>query len=385
MQIQKKEILINTIPLLIKLTGVGKYIYEVSRNLINLNTFNYHFYYGYSTQKLLHPLKQDAKKKLPLITDILLKSNTLRNIIRRAVFSFSNLVSKKFDLYWEPNHILVPNIKSDIKIVTIHDLSVIKNPEHHPSDRVRYFNNNICQTIQNSHHFITVSEFIKQEITEYLGISREKITAIYNGFNQDVFKKYSYKTLIAFSKKRNIPENFILYVGTIEPRKNLKNLIFAYLELPKKLKKQYKLVLTGYHGWENSEIFNFIKKERENIIYTGYMDELELAYLYNLAKVLVYPSIYEGFGLPPLEAMACETPVITSNVSSMPEIYEDSAFYIDPKDPYDIKQAIETILEDKNLQKNLIQKGKERASLFSWENSAKNHLKLFKSFFPDLQ
>ncbi len=381
---QKKKIIINTIPLLVKLTGVGKYIYEVSRNLTNSDSFNYHYYYGYTSDKLIHPPKQDAKKSFSLVYDYLLKSNTLRNIIRRAVFSLSNLVSKKFDLYWEPNHILLPNIKSDIKITTIHDLSVIKNPERHPADRVRYFNKNITQTILNSHHFITVSKFIKQEITEYFGISPEKITVIYNGFNQDIFKKYPHETLITFSKKRNIPGNFILYVGTIEPRKNLKNLILAYLELPEKLKKQYKLVLTGYHGWENSEIFNFIKKERENIIYTGYMDELELAYLYNLAKVLVYPSIYEGFGLPPLEAMACETPVITSNVSSMPEIYEDAAFYIDPKDPYDIKQAVETILEDNILLENLKQKGKERSMLFSWENSAKNHLKLFKSFFPDL-
>jgi glycosyltransferase involved in cell wall biosynthesis len=381
---QKKKIIINTIPLLVKLTGVGKYIYEVSRNLTNSDSFNYHYYYGYTSDKLIHPPKQDAKKSFSLVYDYLLKSNTLRNIIRRAVFSLSNLVSKKFDLYWEPNHILLPNIKSDIKITTIHDLSVIKNPERHPADRVRYFNKNITQTILNSHHFITVSKFIKQEITEYFGISPEKITVIYNGFNQDIFRKYHENTLIFFAKQKKIPENFILYVGTIEPRKNLKNLILAYLELPEKLKKQYKLVLTGYHGWENSEIFNFIKKERENIIYTGYMDELELAYLYNLAKVLVYPSIYEGFGLPPLEAMACETPVITSNVSSMPEIYEDAAFYIDPKDPYDIKQAVETILEDNILLENLKQKGKERSMLFSWENSAKNHLKLFKSFFPDL-
>jgi glycosyltransferase involved in cell wall biosynthesis len=382
---KKKEIIINAIPLLAKLTGVGKYIYEVSGNLLDSEGFNYHFYYGYTSKKLLHPPKHDAKNNFPLVSDILLKSNIMRNIIRRAVFSLSNLVSNKVDLYWEPNHILVPNIKSDIKITTIHDLSVIKNPEHHPMDRVKYFNKNITQTILNSHHFITVSEFIKNEITEYLGINPEKITVIYNGFNQEIFKKYPQEILIPFAKKRNIPENYILYVGTIEPRKNLKNLILAYLELSQSLKSQYKLVLTGYHGWENSEIFNFVKKERENIIYTGYMDDLELAYLYNLAKVLVYPSIYEGFGLPPLEAMACEIPVITSNVSSMPEIYEDSAFYIDPKDPNDIKQAIETILEDKSLREGLRQKARERAGLFSWENSAKNHLKLFKSFFPDLQ
>jgi len=382
---QKKDIIINTIPLLVKLTGVGKYIYEVSKNLINLNSLNYHFYYGYTSQKLLHPHKDVTQKKFPIVSDILLKSNILRDIIRRAVFSLSSFVSKKFDLYWEPNHILVPNIKSDIKIVTIHDLSVIKNPEHHPLDRVRYFNKHIIRTIRDAKHFITVSEFIKNEITEFLGISPEKITVIYNGFNQDVFKKYQYEALLEFSKKRNIPENFILYVGTIEPRKNLKNLILAYLELPEKLKKQYKLILTGYHGWENSEIFNYMKKDKENIIYTGYMDDIDLAFLYNLAKILIYPSIYEGFGLPPLEAMACETPVITSNVSSMPEIYKDSAFYIDPKDPNDIKQAIETLIGDKILQERLIQKGKERAALFSWENSAENHIKLFKSFFPSLQ
>jgi glycosyltransferase involved in cell wall biosynthesis len=128
-----------------------------------------------------------------------------------------------------------------------------------------------------------------------------------------------------------LPENFILFVGSIEPRKNLKRLLQAYTDMDDKIRKEFKLVLIGFKGWENEEIMRLIHKLKSDIFYLGYLPEEELGKLYNLARLSIYPSLYEGFGLPPLEAMACGCPIIVSHTASLPEVCGDAAFYADPQ------------------------------------------------------
>jgi glycosyltransferase involved in cell wall biosynthesis len=165
----------------------------------------------------------------------------------------------------------------------------------------------------------------------------------------------------------------------VEPRKNLKNLLLAYSILPKSLTDEVKLVIAGFRGWKNEEIMSLLMKLKKNVFYFGYVSDEELAILYNSAVVFVYPSFYEGFGLPNIEAMACGCPVITSDIPVMREICGDAACYVNPYEIESIKDGIIKVLEDKDFRNELVQKGFQRIKNFSWEKSASEHLKIFKS------
>ena len=157
----------------------------------------------------------------------------------------------------------------------------------------------------------------------------------------------------------------------------MENLVRAYISLDKGIRKDIKLVLAGFKGWENKEIMALLKEGKSDVLYLGYLPDKELGELYNLATLFVYPSMYEGFGLPPLEAMACCCPVVASNVASLPEVCGDAALYVDPHDVNSIAEGIHKVLTDDDLRQSLIEKGLERAKLFSWEKSAKEHIKVF--------
>ena len=180
-----------------------------------------------------------------------------------------------------------------------------------------------------------------------------------------------------FVTAHKLPEKFILFVGSIEPRKNLKNVLMGYNSLPDAFKKECKFVLAGFSGWKNAEIKDIIRREGKNIVYLGYLSNLELAYLYNLASAFIYASLYEGFGIPPLEAMACGTPVIVSRNSSLPEVCADAAYYVDPLRIDSIAEGMYKIFSDSELKVSLVRRGVARAKSFSWDESALSHLSLF--------
>ena len=174
-----------------------------------------------------------------------------------------------------------------------------------------------------------------------------------------------------------MPKKFILFLGTLEPRKNVDNIIKAYDKLRKNNNfYEYKLVIAGGKGWKNKNIYNAFKnsKYKNDIKFLGYVENKDKNYLYNLADLFIYPSFYEGFGLPPLEAMACGCPVITSSVSSLPEIVGSAGIMVNPHDISEISQAMNDVLSDKNLQNKLSQKGIKKAKEFNWEKSAKKYL-----------
>jgi glycosyltransferase involved in cell wall biosynthesis len=166
-------------------------------------------------------------------------------------------------------------------------------------------------------------------------------------------------------------------VGTKEPRKNLDRLLRAYLELPEWLKKEFKIVLVGPKGWGEGYSTDVFEKIRDHIVVIDYVDVDTLAYIYSLASLFVFPSLYEGFGLPPLEAMACGCPVVVSNAASLPEVCGEAGFYVDPNDVSSIADGICKVLTDSELRRGLVEKGLERARLFSWEKTAKETLEIF--------
>jgi glycosyltransferase involved in cell wall biosynthesis len=179
-------------------------------------------------------------------------------------------------------------------------------------------------------------------------------------------------------EKYQIKRDFILYVGTLEPRKNLKGIIQAYNY--SRAKDDFLLVLAGGKGWKYKHIFRLVNqlKLQDRVVFCGYMPDSDLPALYNSASVFVYPSFYEGFGLPPLEAMACGTPVIVSDTTSLPEVTGDAGIYVDPFDIEQISVSIDTVLSDVKLCRTLRERGLMRAKLFSWEKTARETIKLYK-------
>ena len=216
---------------------------------------------------------------------------------------------------------------------------------------------------------ITVSESTKMDLINFYDIDPKKIEVIYSGISPTI-KRLDNKEIEVFKQKNNLPQNFILYLGKLEPRKNIVSLIKAFDLIRKNLK--YDLVIVGSRGWLDREIFEIANKSpnSKNIIFKDYIsDELRSGY-YSSASVFVYPSFFEGFGFPPLEAMICGTPVITSFNSSLPEVAGGAGIIIDPTNVYDISTSIENILNNKEFRTKIISKGYNKANEFNWTKTA---------------
>jgi len=352
------------------MTGVGNYIQNLAAEFRRQRPdLDYYYYYGFFSRKLrvsrghsggLHRAK-DTVKKIPVAS----------SIARRMKNALSGLQVRTYDLYFEPNFIPL-GIRAKRTVTTIHDFSFHLHPQWHPRDRVEYFSKNFFPNIRRSDAIITVSQFIKEQALELLDIAEDRLAVIPNGYDASVFTPSGGRPPDA-----SVPENYVLFVGSIEPRKNLLRLLQAYLALPERVQREHRLLLAGFKGWENREIIGLLEKLKGRVQYLGYVDTETLAALYRGAACFVYPSLYEGFGLPPLEAMACGCPAVVSRVASLPEVCGEAACYVDPVDTESIAEGILKVLENGELREDLISRGLERARLFSWEKSAADTLRVF--------
>ncbi len=368
------KIIIDSTPLLHPLTGIGKYTNEIAKRLEKKDIFDINYYYGYYSQKRIE-INQTSQMKF--IKAFIMDRPLLKKIVRKILRPFNKLFIPTFDLHFAPNLIPITGIKASKTVTTVHDFSFYIHPEWHPQERLDYFDKYFFTNVKQSDWIITGSEFSKKEIIKYLKFTKENITVIHHGVDHNMYKIYDDNILNITKDKLELSDNFLLFVGSIEPRKNLLHLIKAYKLLDEKIKEKFPLILVGFKGWENDEIMIEIRKEQENIKYLGYLTDKELAYVYNLATVFIYPSLYEGFGIPPLEAMACGTAVISSNAASLPEVCADSALYIDPLNIEDIKDKLQMLLLDELLQEDMIKKGLHRVKQFTWEKSTQKHIEVF--------
>ena len=285
---------------------------------------------------------------------------------------------KKVDIY-HGTAARLPAINSSKYILTVYDMVAFKHPEFASKRFSLYTRKLLKSAVRRADKIIAISEHTKKDIIEILKVPSEDVEVIYPGVD-DIFKvmdkEWAYSVI---KRKYNLNKRFILSVGNLEPRKNTKNLLLAYkLLLDEHLNHQ--LVIVGPQGWKAQEIFDFVEKIgiSENVIITGYVDSNEMPILYNAADVFVFPSLYEGFGLPPLEAMACGTPVVASNNSSLPEILGDAAIMVNPLNVEDIKERIKRVLFDKTLREKMISLGLERVKDFSWEKTVRQTLEIYK-------
>ena len=366
---KNKKLIVDTVSLLSPITGIGRYTYEIIKELQKDNTIDLNYFYGYHTKEFVEPWQKTTFKN---VKNILSRFSLLKKISREMLLFLASFKSEQYDIYWQPNFIPNKYIKCNKLVTSVHDFSFELYQDFHPKERINYFKKYFYKNVLKSDVIITGSEYTKQEILKKFDFRDENVKVIYHGIKHDIFKKYENIEI-----EMELPQKFILSVGSIEPRKNLLGLLEAYSLLDKKIKEEYKLVLIGFKGWNNKEIKKVLDKNKENIFYLGFVSDEELAKVYNLASCFIFPSFYEGFGLPPIEAMACGTPVVASNTTSIPEICIDAALYCDPNNIEDIKNKILNIIEDDNLSSSLIIKGLERAKDFSWEKSAKQHIEIF--------
>ena len=288
------------------------------------------------------------------------------------------------DILFMPN-INFFSVSHDTKlIITIHDLSFERLPENFSlKRRLWHFLVNPKAICDRADKIVTISHSSKSDIQTFYDINSSKIELILPGISSRfrLIDRNDYK-FIEVQKKYNLPYNFILFLGTNEPRKNIDSVIEAYENLMLETKEteleKYCLVIAGQTGWLNKNIDQLIENSeyKHKIFRLNYIDEEDKPYFINLASLFVYTSHFEGFGLPPLEAMACGVPVIVSNNSSLPEVIGDAGILINPDKPNEIYQAMLQILSSKQLIIKLRQKGLKRAKNFNWQTTAGNFLKI---------
>lgn len=260
----------------------------------------------------------------------------------------------------------MPPINNRKTIITVHDLAFVRHPEYIEPKNLKFLMAELPLSLEKAARIIAVSQFTKNELIDVFKVPPEKISVIYEGVDPK-FKKTKKSLKI-------LPEKYVLCLGNLEPRKNIEGLVRAFNML--KL-KDYKLVIAGEKGWLYDGVFKLIEELGlgKDVVFTGYIGDHDLPAVYSKASVFVFPSFYEGFGLPPLEAMACSVPVVASKVN---EVLGEAALFIDPKKPEDIVQAIDKVINNPGISEELISKGKKQAEKYSWDKTAKETLSLYR-------
>ncbi len=279
------------------------------------------------------------------------------------------------DLYHEPNYI--PLAYDGPIVTTVHDMSVLLYPEWHPIDRVHYFEKHFYDRLGATSRFIADSQFTRQEMIAHLPVDPDRVDVVPLAARTG-FRPMAEPEFRPVLKRLGLPNKYLLFVGTIEPRKNLLGLLRSYATLPPAIKSEYPLLIVGRWGWRSQEIAEEFKRNEDSVILAGYVSEHDMAAVFNGATAMVYPSLYEGFGLPPLEMMACGRPVIVSNRSSLPEVVGSAGITVEPDDTDAIAAAIRELIENPELAEQLADQGLEQALQFSWMRTASRTAEVYR-------
>jgi len=266
------------------------------------------------------------------------------------------------------------------KIVTVYDVFFLDFPEMADREARRNFARRMERALQKAQGIVTISRFTEQQLTERFNVDVDKIKIVYPGVDRTYWGSVKQKSLGQTKVAYDLPSEFLLFVGASEPRKNLLNLIEA-LKLIHDRYERLALVIVGRRGQDFKNVKTRIQERKLDpwVKMVGYLNEDDLKSLYRLSSVFVYPSLWEGFGIPLLEAMACGVPVVTSRTSALPETAGEAAVYFNPESPEDMAEKIVQVLEDEDLRQKLISAGKERIRAFGWDEAASDVLSFYES------
>ena len=357
--------------------GAGVYISRLVRELLLANHEFDLMIIAHENHIDLFNLQEENKKNFLFLNDY---GRGFR--ILSEQFTYPKLIKvNQIDLY-HGLHYSMPFIKNTQVVTTIHDTTFYKVHQTHVWLKKLYFKFFIKYSCNHSDHLICVSDNTKIDLINLFNIKPEKITTTHLGVDEKFKPIDDLDKFQILKNKYQLPDYFVLYVGLIEPRKNLSSLIKAYsnLKMSSDIHQDIHLVIAGRWGWESEELIVLISELNinEKIHFPGYIEPEDLPFLYNMAQVFVYPSFYEGFGLPVLESMACGTPVITSNVSSMPEFVGDSGLLIDPNDISTIQNALRDLLLNDRLRLELSGQALKRSKEFTWKETARKTLDVYR-------
>ena len=288
------------------------------------------------------------------------------------------LSKDKPDIFFSPGH-YAPRFSPIPTVISIMDLAFFHFPEYFTKKDLAQLRSWTSYSVKKAKAIITISTSSKDDIIKLYGTLSDRVHVVYLGIKNTVTLKPHIYPMQELQTKYGINKDFVLFVGTLQPRKNISRLVEAFSLLAKNEKNQnssIQLVIVGKKGWQYEEILESPKKfgVEDRVKFLDFVPDEELTMLYQNARCFVWPSLYEGFGLPILEAMKLGCPVITSNVSSMPEAGGDAALYVDPKDVQDIAKKLEKVLSDSKLRSEMVEKGKKQVQKFSWEKTARQTL-----------
>lgn len=347
--------------------GLGRYAASLVRALVAIHPGRYALFFN----------SERGIESLPDLAHLPESTVSLGYKPWRMVVWLAQLARASFDrllpgaeLFHATEHLLLP-LRSVPTVLTVHDLVFRHLPEHHKFLNRWYLNLTLPLYCRRATHIIAVSEWTRSDLIAAYGLPPEKVTVIHEAADPR-FRPQSRDAVTRVRARYGLPGRYLLFVGTIEPRKNLSRLLSAF-EAIRAEGLTDGLVVVGKRGWLTTDFFTrlALSPAKDSVFLPGYIPDEDLAAVYAGAQTLVFPSLYEGFGLPVLEAMACATPVLTSDASSMPEIAGEAALTFDPRSVEEMAESIRRVLSDSELRDRMRERGLDRAARFSWERTAK--------------
>jgi len=385
----KLKILLGCDPLLQQLTGIGNYTLQLGKGLANSNDLDELDFFAHGvffSDELLSNLVNDSERGGPKVNLL----STLRSKLASSQVGVKlyqmitphlmrmSLRNHSDFIFHSPNFSLPPF--DGRKVVTIHDLSIIRFPQYHPKSRVNFVHKAIVDSIKRADHIITPSEFVRNEIIQLMSGEEDKVTAIPLGASPSYIPRSEFECRDILSVYEIDYKRFFLFVSTIEPRKNIECLLNAFQLYRERCPDGFPLILVGGSGWNNESTLERIKvlEGKGWVRYLGYIPQCHLPILYSAARGLLFPSIYEGFGLPVLESMQSGTAVVTCNKSSMSEITSNCAALIEPHDVDGLAGQITKLDKDSDYEASLVESGLVRAIDFSWSKCVADTINIYK-------
>lgn len=361
-------------------SGIGQYTYELAKRLHDQGNLEFcgNLFNFLSRNNNAEAL---AGIHMPIQTSTLFPYGIYRRIWNMFPMPYGSLFQSIADLNVFFNYIVPPRIEGKV-ITTIHDMTYLRFPETMDRRNLKRLKNGIQHSVKRSNRILTDSEFSKREIVELLSVPEHKVSVVScaPSLTSDV------ASFADLKQKYKITHPYVLYVGTIEPRKNLSRLVNAFAQLKERENLSHQLVLAGGKGWENEDIYQMVDKMFHNgeVIFTGYVTNAEKNALYQNAELFVFPSLYEGFGIPPLEAMTFGCPVVSSNAASLPEVVGDAAELVDPMNTESIAKGMWKVLSDNLYRAELVQKGYKQVKKFNWDDSAKKLMQICREVLEEM-
>jgi glycosyltransferase involved in cell wall biosynthesis len=368
---------INAVPLLSPLTGVGQYTYQLISELRQLLAMPPWLFYGTSWEQEIRRTAFPGTREINgAIKRMLPSPHLVTRFLKQGCFSMG-VQRHRIGLYHEPAY-LAFRFRGPT-VVTVHDLSWVRHPETHPADRVREMNRLMPWVVERASHVVVDSEFVRQEVIDHYGVRKDRVTTALLGVSPEFRPMGVHECAPVLTQLGLQAGRYLLAVGTLEPRKNLTTVIAAFAQLPDAVRRNYPLIIVGMNGWGMDRFSASLRHliDAGEVRMLGYVPQSDLPALYAGARLFVYPSLYEGFGLPPLEAMACGVPVIASHRASLPEVVGDAGLLVEPLDDAGIAQHIRMLIDDDARHAALSAAGIARSRDFTWRKFALEILAIY--------